>query len=485
MRRAVLLVLLAACGRLDLSLPDAAGFTDARDDEGRLVIAVTRDGRVRHAGKDITLDELAAILEEAEDPEVVLRVDADAIWCHVQWALWVATKKTSESVGFVIDKGGEERTLVAHCDTSHPAIRHARYYDYGARVAVHPKEDGAYSVGMRKVAGLRQVRNLIKEISEVAPPAVFAIEPRLKTPAMECLRILNEFHELGEERVLWAVATPHPWVRVQKRLPEPRSNGRLVQWVLATDLRQEDLTPLTLPIVSMAADDKNDDHDDRLIINLDKKGRLLWKGDPISLNDMRKNLSNCKRLYDFKQKRKGKSAYEVAGGQEWSSLFVLLRADKETPWLHVKWILSLLEAERFFKVQFAVSKFADLSWSESDVVALGLIRHDEVPWTYETLDAKLQCFIPTAKPRPDTIFVDVDIETVDLKTVGTEIDKQWKEARGRERPVIGRILAPDNTPFKRVVACLNVFKRVGLQEVDFVGVEGAPREVWDLPALPR
>jgi hypothetical protein len=93
--------------------------------------------------------------------------------------------------------------------------------------------------------------------------------------------------------------------------------------------------------------------------------------------------------------------------------------------------------------------------------------------------------MPTAQPRPDTIFVDVDIETVDLKTVGTEIDKQWKEARGRDCPVIGRILAPDNTPFKRVVACLNVFKRVGLQEVDFVGVEGAPREVWDLPALPR
>ncbi len=173
MRRAVLLVLLAACGRPDMSLPDAAGFTAARDDEGRLVIAVTRDGRVRHAGKDITLDELAAILEEAEDPEVVLRVDADAIWCHVQWALWVAAKKTNEPVGFVIDKGGEERTLVAHCDTFHPALQHVGYYDFGARVAVHPKEDGAYSVGMRKVAGLRQVRHLIKEISEIAPPAVF------------------------------------------------------------------------------------------------------------------------------------------------------------------------------------------------------------------------------------------------------------------------------------------------------------------------
>ena len=228
MRLAVLFaLLLAACGRVGLSLPDAAGFTAAHDDQGRLVVAVTRDGRVLHAGKAVTLDELAAIIEQAYYPTVVLRVDADAIWCHVQWALWVAAEKTYEHVGFVVKKGDEERTLVALSDQSHPLIQQARFFDAGALVAVRPEEDGSYSVGTRKVKSLREVRAWIKDIAEIAPPAVFAIEARLKTPAIECLKILNEFHEAGEEKVLWALEAPHPWVREQKRLPVPRVNTLL------------------------------------------------------------------------------------------------------------------------------------------------------------------------------------------------------------------------------------------------------------------
>ena len=478
-------LLLAACGRVGLSLPDASGFTAAHDDQGRLVVAVTRDGRVLHAGKTVTLDELAAIIEKEEDPKVVLRVDADAIWCHVQWTLAVADEKTYEPVGLIVEKGGGERTLVAYCDQSDPMFQYTRYSS-ATRVSVRVATDGLYGVGARETRSLRQVQAWVDDIGKLAPPAVFALEAQLRAPAIECLKVLHAFFEVGEKAVLTAVAAPHPWVRAQRRLPDPRSDGWLAQWIFHLEFSSKDVAPMTLPVASMAADDKDDDPDDRLIINLDSKGRLLSHGKPRSLNDTRKILDEAKRVYHLKQKAKGKSGYErVPGGRELSSLFVLLRADKDTPWLHVKWVLSLLEEESLFKLQFAVSKFADLSWPEAEAKALGLTRRDKIPWVYKTLDAKLQCFLRTAPFDAHDQFIDVDA-TSDLGSLRKKIEARFAELLKIEDSAIsGRIDAPDTMPLKRVIAVINAFHEAAIERVHFLGIERAPCEVWDRLALPR
>ena len=52
----------------------------------------------------------------------------------------------------------------------------------------------------------------------------------------------------------------------------------LIFFMVITDLSQKDIAELTLPIAYMASEDKDDDPDDRIILNIDKQGQLLFKG---------------------------------------------------------------------------------------------------------------------------------------------------------------------------------------------------------------
>jgi biopolymer transport protein ExbD len=136
----------------------------------------------------------------------------------------------------------------------------------------------------------------------------------------------------------------------------------LIFFMVITDLNQKDIANLTLPIAHMATQDKDDDPDDRLILNIDKEGQLLYRERPKSLDQVATLLANAKRLYHLKQtaKKKGLSGYEtVAGGAEASSLFVLLRADRDTPWQHVQWLMTIMAEQKLFKLQFGTKKYAD------------------------------------------------------------------------------------------------------------------------------
>lgn len=480
-RRFVLVAVVVAAGlfglsrlgfRRTLSLPDAAGFVAPRDAKGRVVVAVTRDGRVRHGGKDVTLDELALMLDKLEDPTVVLRVDADALWCHVQWTLSVIREEVWEPIVFPAG----DRELFAYCSESDPHV--APFYDYGARVAVGIEEDGSYTVGKRRSRTLHEMSADVETIREIADMTVFAIEARLHTPAIEALRVLDEFHAMGERSVLWALEPPHPWIREQRRLPVPRRNHRITQWFGVWDRCQHDTAPVVLPVALMAAEDRDDDEDDRVIINLDKHGRILLGGSTLSLDELRERLRQHVRLYDLRERAKGKSGWERAAEEtEWSRLYVLLRADKDVPWLHVKWILNVLEEERLFKVQFATMKWADLTYTEEEARALGVERHDELPWAdYGGLDAKLQCFLRTAGPSLEDYFIE--------ETTREAIERR-KNAAPKNCKVLGRITAADDTPFKFIVARVNLFSERGIEKVDFTGIDRAPRKVAAAERLPR
>ncbi len=137
----------------------------------------------------------------------------------------------------------------------------------------------------------------------------------------------------------------------------------LIFFMVVTDLSQKDLADLTLPLAHMAEEDKGDDPDDRVIVNIDKHGQILYKSRARTLEELGTILDKAKRLYDLKMKAKGKSGLEdIGGGAKASKLYVLLRADKDTPWQHVQWLMTIMAEQKLYKLQFATKKFIDGEW---------------------------------------------------------------------------------------------------------------------------
>ena len=152
----------------------------------------------------------------------------------------------------------------------------------------------------------------------------------------------------------------------------------LIFFMVITDLSQKDLANLTLPIAHKAVQDEDNDPHDRLILNIDRFGRLLFREKARSLDEIATILSEAKRVYNLRQRAKGKSGYEkVKGGAEASSLFVLLRADRDTPWQHVQWLMTVMAEEKMFKLQFATKKFSDSSYTPEESKELDAITAKE------------------------------------------------------------------------------------------------------------
>jgi biopolymer transport protein ExbD len=87
-------------------------------------------------------------------------------------------------------------------------------------------------------------------------------------------------------------------------------------------------------------------------------GQLLFKSKPINLDELKTILENQKKYYNAKMAAEGGSGYEeLPGGGKASKLYVLLRADKNTPWQHVQWLMTIMAEAKLYKLQFATKKF--------------------------------------------------------------------------------------------------------------------------------
>ena len=141
----------------------------------------------------------------------------------------------------------------------------------------------------------------------------------------------------------------------------------LIFFMLITDLQQKDIVDLTLPLANMAVEDQDNDPDDRVILNVDKQGRILYKQRPISLDELGTIIDTAKRVYDLKMKAEGKQGMEeVAPGVKASKLYVLVRADKDTPWQHVQWLMTIMAEQKLYKLQFATKQSIDHEWGGVD-----------------------------------------------------------------------------------------------------------------------
>jgi len=279
--------------------------------------------------------------------------------------------------------------------------------------------------------------------------------------------------------------------------------------------------PLTLPVASQGVVDKGDDPHHRLILTVDAKGFVTWKGKKVTLDELSAILGKRNEYFDLKMRAQGKSGHEdLPGGGKASKLYVLLRADKDTPWQHVQWLLTLLAEQRIYKLQFAVRRVADRSYTREEAARLGAEWVDRAPPKEPQLDAKLDAFLPIdrgiAAPRkapvihagihivarkeiaakwgPDGVPVSkptafkyrMGDRTVDsLEHVGKWIGDALRAARGAPGTrVIGEIQAGHKVPFKQVVAVLSQFHARGVKQVDFRGTSIAGKGLRKLPYLP-
>lgn len=146
----------------------------------------------------------------------------------------------------------------------------------------------------------------------------------------------------------------------------------LIFFMLISDLNQKDLVELTLPVAYMAEEDKGQEEDDRVILNIDKYGAIHWKGGQKTLDELGTILSTARDKYELKMRQEGKSGLEeLPGGGKASKLYVLLRADKDTPWQHVQWLMTIMAEQKLYKLQFATKKFRDGGYKdEAEATAL-------------------------------------------------------------------------------------------------------------------
>jgi biopolymer transport protein ExbD len=134
----------------------------------------------------------------------------------------------------------------------------------------------------------------------------------------------------------------------------------LIFFMIVTDLSQKDLADLTLPLANHAVQDKADDPDDRIFLNVDQYGRIKHRGVTITMDELGTVLDQAKRVYNLKKKAEGEDGMEeVAPGAFASKLYVLLRADRDTPWQHVQWLMTIMAEQKIYKLQFATKKYVD------------------------------------------------------------------------------------------------------------------------------
>ena len=132
----------------------------------------------------------------------------------------------------------------------------------------------------------------------------------------------------------------------------------VVFFLVANDLTRKEVEDLELPQAIAGGEDKGEDQ--RIIINITR---------PDDINNPPKfpNIKVKGRSYDLKMlgrfmKTQADKKREGSGGPgEPSAVFVLVRADKHTPWQHVQYVMQecAKPGVAIYKMQFATTKRED------------------------------------------------------------------------------------------------------------------------------
>jgi len=320
------------------------------------------------------------------------------------------------------------------------------------------------------------------------PLAAVTLDSRLTLQGW--LRVVEELEAAGFSRVFWPWAFAHSWTAAQDPIPLPDEPYRLIadfqgEW----DLVQSECAPLRLPFSRTAVPDRGDDSDDRVILNVDEKGELLFKGRSTDLDELRAVLESQKRYYHAKMAAEGRSGYMGRpDGTKGTRLFALLRADRGTRWRVVDRILWILRETGYERLQLAAAFEADLRHSPEEAASAGVPWHSRLPTPW-SLDGKVPFRLPQepwnseewTRGEGPPIRVDHDAEgRVRYRGPDWEAPDSatLRAALARTPPAggVGLVVAPDVT-VSEVVALLDALREAG--HADFVFVPGPVPEAGE------
>ena len=227
---------------------------------------------------------------------------------------------------------------------------------------------------------------------------------------------------------------------------------------------------------------------DAVVLELNAEGGIRRGGEGVTL-DMLKN---------YFENARGEAAK--------SDTVVLVKADRDAPWMHVSWLLMACAEGKFPKVEFVARRAAAADMTEDEAKELGAERRnlpaDQIP------EARLPAHLPEdAGAGRQEIVVSVHVvarkeaeaewqggavmkptefryrfnerESTSLDDVRTWIRDARKaiaRAPAEGVAVVGEIKAGQKVPFGRLAAVLGAFHAEGLKEVRFYGT-AAPTDV--------
>jgi biopolymer transport protein ExbD len=485
-------------------VPHAVGLA-AQNGEA---VSVTGDGRILVRGEARSINDLQGAVTDRSSPPR-LEADHDAPWMHVQWvmaalgelgfetALCVVEVADSDERGTVMvpvyrglweDKWNEWRT---------PEER-------ALRVCVLPLEGEPSKAQYRLEADDTLSHEVTRDPARVAAWAISflgALDPEQTAKiALEAsgavaygfvIAALAALQDAGVSRVDVGLEALHPWDRDRRILPPPGSGSPILRWAPLTDVVRRLLVPMNLPVASMSLQDRDDDPDDRVIVNLTATGRLVCADKALTLEEFSGYLQQQADAYDRKMQTLGKEGREDVGAERpWSKLYVLLRVDRDAPWEHVRWLLAELSARGFYKIQFAAGRGTLPACSQEELERQW--AGQDISGPVATLDRKLYCFQPVS--IDPVVDCEVSIRGSPARYEFAERSTQdpaelasWLRGAPRDRTGkdLGRIDADRHTRFGDVVSAINAFHMAGLEKTAFAGVERAPPGVYRMERFPR
>jgi len=472
----------------------------------------------------VSINELtAALSKEGISGPIDLRADQQAWWMHVQWVMAelgraghgsvrciVRIGKTAKEgiVTVRIHRGTWEESLfspscVRELPAIHPGVVEVLGGSRGVYRFVSELDESGVKTSDPAIVRRWAERLLRKTWRAKGARTILEVEGMGTARYGDVARALAELQAVGAKPLEVGLEALHPWDRDLHKLPDPPPRHLVGRWVV-TDRASKPLMLMNLPVAPMSVEDKADDPDDRLIVQLTAAGQLRAADRRITLAGLAPYLSGKALEYDSRRRRLGKRGYETTpDGRRWSELFVLLRADQDVPFRQVQWVLAEIRHAGLYKVQLATRKRPGPEYTVAQAERNWAGREIYGP---VSLEAKLSCYLSTAVKEtgggrflveePGARHVDVNVlgsppryrigerETGDSARLSSWIRDAKREARG-DRKIIGRISAEARTPFGAIVAAVDSFASRGVEKVDLAGIERARESVRRASRLPR
>ena len=196
----------------------------------------------------------------------------------------------------------------------------------------------------------------------------------------------------------------------------------------------------------------------------------------VTLDGLAKHLRDRAKAYDEKCVAKGKSGYEdLPHGVKGSTLRVVLSADRDTPWQHAQWWMTICAQERFRVGERGVDRGDRAGAAEPEfVISMQVEGRAEKPvrWGGREVVAPTRFFYRFLGRESEEVSDTADWLGDALKAVdGAKVDANLVKA-GHKIPV------------RLVADLLARYREHGIERVRFFGTAPPPDAVREAPRLP-